>query len=274
MGLQIYKKSELIVKILKWYVNKMSKEKIEDKKSTEDKRHEKGFVEEFLVDIINLDRGLPATYLDMFRKPDVVVNSYFHDKGRYVNPLRYTIFLATVVTLITTYFIDYSELFDSMFESVSSMEDNPMLATEGGRAYFTKVKEVGVLLSTKFVALNYILILAPCISFSTFLFFKKVKPKFIEHFVLNIYYVAQLTTFSIITVPLMVYTGSFEYIIVTSITIQLCAILWIYRKYLELKGVWGYLKAIISYLVGYLIYSFASAIVMYSWAAILYFMEN
>lgn len=252
----------------------MSEEKVGQNKETESGRKEKGFIEEFLVDIINLDRGLPATYIDMFRKPDVVVNSYFTDRGRYVTPLRYTIFLVTLVTLITTYFVDYSELFDSVFESVAADDDNPLFATEGGRAYFLKVKEVGVLLATKFVAFNYILLLAPCMSFSTFFFFKKVKPRFVEHFVLNVYYVAQLTTFAVITIPVMVYTQSFEFIFATSIITQLFAILWIYRKYLELKGIKGYLKATFSYLIGYLLYSIVSAIVMYGWAAILYFNEN
>lgn len=252
----------------------MSEEKTGQNQETESSRKEKGFIEEFLVDIINLDRGLPATYIDMFRKPDVVVSSYFTDKGRYVTPLRYTIFLATLVTLITTYFIDYGELFDSAFDGIEADEDNPLFATEEGRLYFSKVKEVGVLFSTKFVAFNYILLLAPCISLSTFLFFKKIKTRFVEHFVLNVYYVAQLTTFSIITIPVMVYTQSFEYILTVSIISQLAAIVWIYRKYLELNGLKGYLKAIFSYLIGYVFYSITSAIVMYSGAAILYFTEN
>ncbi len=246
----------------------------EEQKKPDQQKDEKGFIEELLGDVINLDRGLPATFLDMFRRPGHVIESYFVDKGRYVNPFRYTIFIATIVTLLTTFFIDFSELFDSIATDMGGVEGNPILETEGGREYFENVKEVGILLSTQFIAINYIFLLAPSIAFTSFLFFKKIKPKYRNHLVMSLYYAAQLATFSVITIPLMLNLDFFDYFIWITVGMQLAFVLWVYKSYLDIKGLRSYIKATIAYLLGYFLYMIILSIVMYGAAAIMYFSAN
>lgn len=82
----------------------------EEKSIPPQQTQHKGFLEELMGDVFNLDRGLPATIWGMIKTPDKIIESYFTDRGKYVTPLRYCIFILAVTTFITVRFIDYDAM--------------------------------------------------------------------------------------------------------------------------------------------------------------------
>lgn len=76
----------------------------------------KGFLEELLGDVFNLDRGLPGTIWGMIKSPGEVIDAHFTERGKYVSPLRYCIFILAVTTFVTVRFVDYDAMMKNAME--------------------------------------------------------------------------------------------------------------------------------------------------------------
>ena len=115
----------------------------EEKSTPPQQKQHKGFLEELMEDVFNLDRGLPGTIWGMLKKPEEVIDAYFTDRGKYVTPLRYCIFILAVTTFISVRFIDYDAMMTNAMEmgAGESLEDllaqlNQMIPSFDWEAYF------------------------------------------------------------------------------------------------------------------------------------------
>lgn len=240
-----------------------------DKEKDNKKDKEKGLLEDLLGDVLNFDRGLPATILNMFTNPGLVVETYFVDRKRFVNPIRYTIFLLTVVTAITTFFVDYEVLFQRAMDlgANEQMEDSIALLEEKTgydiNGYVNTVTEVSVFISTKINQLLYIIVLAPILAFFSRLFFKKIQPNYKQHYVMFLYQLATYSLFSLLFLPMMMSEFSFSVFSSVTITVQLAYTVYVQAKYLKLDSMKGYVKSGVSFLISYVVFGIALNIIIY-----------
>lgn len=238
----------------------------------------KGFLEELLGDVFNLDRGLPGTIWGMIKTPGQVVEAYFTDRSKYVTPLRYCIFILAVTTFITVRFIDYDAMMTNAMEmgSGASIDDliaqlNQIVPDFDWVVYFQNLNEITISLVQKFNQALYLVLLAPMFALFTRMFFKKKKNRFIEHYVLMVY---SLTTFSIFSLALipamkMMETAETPLLFFSTIPVMLGFLLWAMIKYLGLKGFSEYLQGVIALVLGYILYSIIQTILLYIGAYIM-----
>lgn len=91
------------------------------------------FTSEFLQELYNLDRGVPGTWLALFKRPELVVEDYFGKGTRFMNPFRYTLFVGSVVTLLASLF-DYGAVFSAAQVATFSLLSMPIAAITGNYA--------------------------------------------------------------------------------------------------------------------------------------------
>lgn len=235
----------------------------------EKKEEHKGILEDLVGDLLNLDRGLPATIFLMFKSPGVVISSYFTDRKRFVNPIRYTIFILAVVTTISTFFIDYEQMFKTAMDGGAqgnmdqAIEQLESVSDFNWRGYLEKVQEISVLISTKLNQILYILILAPLMAFFSRMIFRSKEPEFRKHFVMFLYLLATFSLFSIFLIPLLVAFGMGSAYVSIAIFTQLAFTIFVQVNYLRLSGFKGYSLAVVNFLVGYLAYTIVTLIIVY-----------
>lgn len=241
----------------------------------EPKKH-KGFFEEVIGESFDLDRGLLATILYMFKSPGEVIDAYFHNRGRFTNPFRYTFVILAFTTLITTFFVDFAELYNASIEAGSGeskeqmIEDFQKINPDFDWAqYLDNMTQITVFVSTKINSLMTIVIFVPFLAMFSRLFFKKRKDRFIEHFIMNLYAMTQFSLFSVITLPIMLNMQSLGQAFSLVIVLQVGYAIWVYRDYLEFSSWTDYLLGAVSALIGYFMYSIVLAIIMYVGAFIM-----
>ncbi len=244
----------------------------EQKPEPQADKNQKGFVEELLGDVFNLDRGLPGTILGMIKTPGEVVDAYFTDRGKYVTPLRYCVFILAVTTFISTRFIDYEEMMKNAMElgagdSVEVLVERLSSVTPSfdWAAYFQAINDISVSLVQKFNQILYLALLVPAMAFFLKLFFKYKKSRFIEHYVLMVYSLTTFSIFSLLMIPLMLNLENTDSGISFLLGIPLIFVylIWTSGKYLNLKGVSEYLQVLIALVLGYILYTIVQVIIMY-----------
>ncbi len=226
------------------------------------------FTSEFLQELYNLDRGVPGTWIALFKRPELVVKDYFGRGSRFMNPFRYTLFVGSVVTLLASLF-DYGEVFRSTLDS-SSMEGMESLP-ESFLNYMEIVMRIGVLMTTKYLALTYIFLMSPTYALSSYLFFKKDGSSYARHFILNLYGGAQVATFSLLSMPIAALTENYALVGWIFIPLFSAYIMWVYYRNFGGSGWKGWSRILFSVLVGYVIMLIATMIFQNSLAAILFF---
>lgn len=229
----------------------------------------KQFTSELLSEMVNLDRGVPGTFVSLFTRPAEVVEDYFSEADRYMSPFRYTLFVASVVTLLLATLLDFEQLFMSAVEAAETPSTKAL--PEGFQEYLGLVQQTGLQMVTKYLPLTYIFLVTPSFALSSYLLFKKRKSYFSQHIILNMYCAAQFGSLAIITVPLMAYTQSMLITSYFSYPLMIAYLIWVYTRYFALETVGKWLRAFISFLLGYLFFFIAMALTQYSIAAIRYF---
>lgn len=244
----------------------------EEKSTPPQQTQHKGFLEELMGDVFNLDRGLPGTIWGMIKTPGEVIDAYFIDRGKYVTPLRYCIFILAVTTFITVRFVDYDAMMKNAMElgAGDSLEDmvsqlNELVPSFDWSVYFQNINEITVSLVQKFNQVLYLVLLAPVFAMFTRLFFKKKKSRFVEHYVLMVYSLTTFSIFSLLMLPAMKMMESTNTPIIffLGIPLMLAFLLWPTIKYLGLKGFSEYLQAVIALVLGYFLYAIAQTILIY-----------
>ena len=227
-------------------------------------------------DVLSMERGLPITIWHMVKSPEAVIEAYFSDKGRYVNPFRYTIIIVAVVMLIATFFIDYEYLYRQALEKGTGEDLESLIATLSAEVpgfdwqkYFDRFLELSVLYTEKFSQITYLAIYAPMLALFSFLFFKKKRSKFSHHFVMMIYLLATYSMFTILFTPFLdetVFMSS--YLTYSVIIIQLGYTYFVMKRYLGITGIVEHVKVIATFILGYASFSIISSIILYAGAFI------
>lgn len=244
----------------------------EEKSTPPQQTQHKGFLEELMGDVFNLDRGLPATIWGMIKNPAMIIDAYFTDRGKYVTPLRYCIFILAVTTFITVRFIDYEAMMTNAMEmgAGASVDDlvaqlNQMIPSFDWSAYFQNINEITINLVQKFNQALYLVLLAPIFALFTRMFFKKKKSRFVEHYVLMVYSLTTFSIFSLFMLPAlkMMETAETPLIFFMGIPLMLGFLMYASVRYLVLKGFSEYLQVLIALVLGYILYSFVQTILIY-----------
>lgn len=230
-----------------------------EESSTEEPRRQlgfKAFAGQFLSELVNIDRGVPGTFITLFTKPEEVVRDYFDAHDRYMNPFRYVVVMVTVVTLVLSALIDFEVFYRRMVEAGLGMGYQESLESmpAGMRTYFEQLYSTGWLMTTKYMPVTFILLLSPALALTSYLFFKERKTYFSQHFILNMYLAAQGATFSLITIPIMYNLDNMMNVGYVATPLILAYLLWIYSRYFSLQGIGQYAQAVVSYILGYVIY--------------------
>lgn len=228
-------------------------------------------------DVFSLEKGLPVTIWHMIKSPGVVIDSYFTDRGRYINPFRYAIIVLAVTALIVGFFVDYEALYRHALESGAGEDLDVFIASLNEQVpgfdwqkYFDSFLELSVLFSEKFSQVGAILIFAPIMALFSWMFFKSKKEKFVYHYVMMLYI---LTTFSILSTflsPLIdehVFALSSWYMILT-MGIMLSFTYYVMRSYFTFTKFMDHIKVILTFFFGYVGYSILTAILLYGGAFI------
>lgn len=229
----------------------------------------KTFTSELLSELVNLDRGVPGTFVSLFTRPAEVVEDYFTEADRYMSPFRYTLFVASVVTLLLATLVDYEQLFMSAVEAAEPTSAKAL--PEGFQEYLGLVRQTGLQMVTKYLPFTYIFLMTPSFALSSYLLFKRRKPYFSQHVILNMYCGAQFGSLAIITVPIMAYTQSMLTTSYFSYPLMIAYLIWVYTRYFALETVGKWLRAFISFFLGYLFFFIAMTLIQAGIAAIRYF---
>lgn len=166
-------------------------------------------------EFISIDNRLLRTFIDLFKKPEAVINGYIEGtRKKYTNVLQYFAISLTLagfqVFLMLTFFRDALDVnieFLTELQNSPSQKNNPFLQSNGDYEGFSQYQGLIYIISLPFSA------------FSTWFAYYIVGDKrfnFTEHLVLNIYHSAQtiivVAVFSIIFLLL-----GFNYLVVTFI---------------------------------------------------------
>lgn len=236
-----------------------TKEKgMEDSSSDEPRRRLgiKAFTSQFLSELVNIDRGVPGTFVTLFTRPEEVVRDYFDANDRYMNPFRYVVVVVTIVTIVVSAIIDFEAFYQRMMEMGLGMDSQESLEAMSGsmRTYFEQLFRVGWLMTSKYLPVTFILLMSPALAVTSFLFFKDRKSYFSQHYILNMYLVAQGATFSMVAIPVMMQMNNMLNVGYITIPLILVYLVWTYSRYFSLQGIGQYAQAVVSYILGYVIY--------------------
>jgi len=249
----------------------------DEKSDSPHETHHKGFLEELLGDVFNLDRGLSATIWTLIKSPDKVIDAHFTDRGKYVSPLRYCIFILAFTTFIFAQFIDYEVMLKGAMESGAGGSIEQMITQLSEIApnfdwqkYFDSMQTISINLTQKFNQITYLILLAPLMAFFSKMFFKDKKEKFVHHYVMIVYTLTTFSLFSMLLMPIIIFGSLGTLGFVAMGTLPMVAfIIWGMVKYLGLKTFSEYLQAFIALVLGYICFSITTALIVYVGALII-----
>ncbi len=213
----------------------------------------------------------------MIKYPGLVIESYFTDKGRYINPFRYAIIVLAITAVIVGFFVDYEALYRHALEEGAGEDLDTLIANLSAQVpsfdwqkYFDSFVELSVLFSEKFAQVGAILMFAPVMALFSWMFFKSKKQKFVYHYVMMLYNLTTFSIFSSLVSPLIDEQGfalSSWYMMLT-VGIMLCFTYYVMRSYLTFTKVMDNVKMIFTFFLGYFSYSILTAILLYGGAFI------
>lgn len=236
---------------------------------------ERSLLKDFVGDVFDLERGLPATLIAMFTKPEDVIQSYFEGRNDYVNPFRFMVVILAVTTLVSNFFIDYDHLMKTSMEAGAGKSMDEMIAEWNAlvpydwEAFFTNLQEITKAVSTRFSQLLNILLIAPIMALISFLSFKKRASKFKYHYVMYLY---QLTTLSVLSTFLlffMSFGASLLALTLATFGMMLIHAVYVQGRYLKFRSVGPYIGATVGSMIALFTFQIAFAILTYGGAFLL-----
>lgn len=164
---------------------------------------------------ISIDNKFFRTFIDLFKKPEAVIDGYIHGtRKKYIDVLQYFAISLTLagiqVFLMETFFKEALEFSPELLETIEAspgQKDNPFLNGSFDDA-------------AGYQGLIYIITL-PFSALATWLayyLFKDRRYNFTEHFVLNLYYSAQIIIITAVFSIIFLLFG-LNYLIVSSIIV-------------------------------------------------------
>ncbi|MDZ7773138.1 MAG: hypothetical protein U5K31_10450 [Balneolaceae bacterium] len=226
---------------------------------------------ELVSDVINVDSGLPGTLYDLFKMPGVVVSSYFEEPGRYMKPFRYALFLGGFYVLLATGWLDMQHILREAFSQIGNDAMRNDMPGEV-KTFLDNVQRLGILLSTKYLSLNLIFLMAPSLAVTSYLMFRGTKRKFVQHAVLNLYSSAQIILFSLAPLIALMAGGgrsaTSDYMGYAFTAIGMVYFIWVYKNFFGLRYSEDYAKCVLSLILGYLLYFIVLTLLQVGGAAI------
>lgn len=203
---------------------------------------------------ISIDNKFLRTFIDLFRKPDEVINGYINGtRKKYIDVLQYFAISLTLggiqVFLMTTFFSDALEFSPEFMQSVESMpeqKDNPFLGLDYNDF-------------AQYQSLMYIL-MVPFSAFGTWIvyyFLGNKRFNFTEHLVINLYYSGEVIIVTSIFSVLFLFFGLNYIVIYTILTIPSFLYFGFVLKRVFKESFWDtfgkFILAMIVYIVSYFI---------------------
>ena len=156
---------------------------------------------EFLDKVMSIDNKLLKTFLHLFSKPHIVIDSYINGvRKRYYNPVSYLLISVTLGGIYLYFFKDIAaESFDSMQQVDPA---NPFMNQDFGKKIYDLVLDYQAF----FTAINI-----PIYAFfSWIIFLNRKKYNYYEHIVIYLYTIAQIGIFNFIVIlPFYFFDKSF-----------------------------------------------------------------
>jgi len=162
---------------------------------------------------ISIDNKFLSTFVDLFKKPEAVIDGYIHGtRKKYIDVLQYfTIaltFTGIQVFLMTTFFkesLDFSTGFMEGFNTASSQKDIPFKNLDFNA--FNQFQGLIYIITVPFSALG---------SWLAYYLLGERTYNFTEHMVLNLYYSAQVIIITAVLSILFLILG-LDYLIISTL---------------------------------------------------------
>ena len=168
---------------------------------------------------LSIDNKLLKTFIDLFRKPEVVVNGYIDGtRKKYIDVLQYFAIALTLVGLqvflLNTFFTEELESSFKVLESLDGSSDGKAKSNNPFQMDFDSFEEI-----TNYQSIIYIITIPfyAIASWLTNLIIKHtLRYNFTEHLVLNLYYYAQVIIITAILSILFLCFG-FNYLLISGV---------------------------------------------------------
>ncbi|MGF1532242.1 MAG: DUF3667 domain-containing protein [Bernardetiaceae bacterium] len=235
-----------------------------------------------ITHLINLDRGIPHTFLQLTLRPGHAIRAYIagHRK-RYFNPIKYLLLVSAIAAFIHL-FIPYDEIFDFSQSPVSVEFEKELEAAQGREKEkmqqlaleSAKFREMAVQLITLTFNQYFSLIMLlsiPILSVFTRLFFYRHAYNYAMHFVLNCYLIGHTLWFYVLLLPFAL-LGWLHFTFVSQVyfVLYMGHSIWAYIQFFAPRyRVWAGLKALFMILIFSTLFFFALAV-----ALVLYYVQQ
>jgi hypothetical protein len=195
--------------------------------------------------ITHADKGFFYLLGQLFIRPGIVAREYIVDgkRKKYFNPLTYALILGSIAAFIAVNSHYMEKTISNISAGDSNLSASKMKKLTGMMQYLNKYYNVVHLLQVPFFAL------------SSWLLYRKKKLFYAEHLILHCFQAAQTTLVAIFFMILVNITA--VYVNISSVFISLSYIvyyLWMITQFFNEKNLTGYLKAALSYLLGFIFY--------------------
>ncbi|MBD3166978.1 DUF3667 domain-containing protein [bacterium] len=155
-----------------------------------DRKSERSFVRELFDEAFDLQHGLWKTFLTLFRNPQVVVRSYNDDaKANYYSPVKYVLLATALLTFILYTVFDYAAVLEQEVET--HLQNGTTEEVAEHRMYAEQITDIFNRLSNDYSSLSTLFLRLPCLALFSFLFFRRIIPRFSHHLALNAYLTGQ-----------------------------------------------------------------------------------
>ena len=166
------------------------------------------YIFEYLLQIVNLERGLFYTIKELIIRPGVAIRKFLftEERKQYMKPISFLLLMVSLGTFLSLRLVTNYE--------GQGLEE--MIAQSGKITADSSFLEKLLANSNQYV-LKYFhlfqLIKIPFIAFFTFLFFKKVKFNYAEHLVANSYIIGFASVIFLVLAPFMFFYFEAIYIL-------------------------------------------------------------
>lgn len=163
---------------------------------------ERNLVRRIFHEAFNLDFGIFQTFVKLFTNPNIVVKTYLSDdKENYFGPFKYVVLTTALMTFFYFIALDFDDLVVKLGQTWMNQDKTEPIQTNKFTKQFIFVFQK---MNNQYSSLTTLFIQIPAMALFTFWFFRRVHKKFMEHFVINTYFMGQVSgVIAIVLLPLL-----------------------------------------------------------------------
>jgi len=199
----------------------------------------KGMLQDELYNLIHLERRkFFYTAWDLTVRPAKAIKMVLSGHRKYLYPyLNYLFLIGTITIFLSVHYKFFVTGFDignqsSFFDGVLNWMG---FNREFRQSFFLYAEEFATIVN---------IVAIPFFSFFSYLFFKKSKYNYAEHFILNVYIAAQQLLFLLLFIPFLeIFKSSRDSVIFAYTAIMQIYNIWVYTALFEGKTIWKILKS-------------------------------